>query len=97
MLGVKLGNFEFLLTCEVHHKDIEWIRARKLSILNLHSYDLYKVLEVLIVVLPIAAVKFCVHESHKGVWLIYVQRKCLFLMLQSLVQLTLKFEDVSKA
>ena len=72
MLRVKLGDFEFLLSCEIHHKDIEWVGAWKLSVLNLRSYDLYKVPEVLIVVLPITAVKLGVHESHQGVRLIYV-------------------------
>ena len=97
MLGVELGNFEFLLTCEVHHEDIKGIGARYLAVLDLRSDDLDKVPEVLIVILPVAAIELGVHKGHQGVRLVDIQGKCLLVVLQSLVEFSLKFEHVSEA
>ena len=97
MLRVKLRNLELLLSSEVHHEDVEGIRAWQLAVLDLPGHGLNQILEVLIVVLPITARQLGVHEGHECVRLVDVQGERLFVVLERLIELAFELEDVAEA
>ena len=96
MLRVELSNLKLLLALKVHHEDVEGVCTGELAVLDLRCHYSDQVLKVLIIVFPVAALKLCVHQCHKGIWLVHVQSQSFLVVLECLIELAFKLEDVAK-
>jgi hypothetical protein len=85
-----------LLSCELHHEDVERICRGYFTVLDLLGDALQQVLEVLIVIVPVAASELGVQQSHQSVWLVNVNGQCPLVVLQCIVQLAIELKHVTE-
>ena len=58
VLAIQPTNFELLLGCEIHHKNVEGVCTRQLASVNLFTYSGHKTGKVLLLIFPITANDF---------------------------------------
>lgn len=95
VLGIKFRNLKFLLTCKVHHEDVERISTGQFSFLHLQGYHSDQVIEVFVIVIPVTTIQFGVHKGHQSVGLIHIELQRLFVVLESLVEFAFEFEHIT--
>lgn len=93
-MAVQLGYLKLLLACKLHHEDIKRVSHRHLALFNLLADHGCQSPEVLVVILPVAAVELGVHESHEGLRLVHVEFQALLVVLKSLSETTFEFKHV---
>ena len=70
VVGVKLCDSELFLGSKLHHKNVEGVGHGSLAVGNLSADHLRERRKELVVVGPVTAGEFSVHEGHEGGWLV---------------------------
>ena len=94
VVGVKLCDSELFLGRKLHHKNVEGVGHGSLAVGDLSADHLRERRKELVVVGPVTAGEFSVHEGHEGGWLVDVKLQTLLIVVESLPQPALELEHV---